>query len=245
MLTTKPLRSKKKMAEQVRDAVSDYIREHRLKAGDRIPTEAELCAAFGVSRPSVREALRLLEQERLVVTAHGRGRFVTAVAALNVARPITVFESITKMLAALGYAANTRVLSAKTMLAASEPLAAVALGLQPGAQIFVLERLREAGGQVLVYSIDVIPQALLGEVPGAARLEGSVNEFLASADQKPVMSSANVAAVFLPEGVLSGPAVTEPWLLVSETCLSEIGTPVLYARDYHRGSLISFNFSRQ
>lgn len=245
MLTTKPLRSKKKMAEQVRDAVSDYIREHRLKAGDRIPTEAELCAAFGVSRPSVREALRLLEQERLVVTAHGRGRFVTAVAALNVARPITVFESITKMLAALGYAANTRVLSAKTMLAASDPLAAVALGLQPGAQIFVLERLREAGGQVLVYSIDVIPQALLGEVPGAARLEGSVNEFLASADQKPVMSSANVAAVFLPEGVLSGPAVTEPWLLVSETCLSEIGTPVLYARDYHRGSLISFNFSRQ
>ena len=245
MLTAKPLRSKKKMAEQVRDAVSDYIREHGLKAGDRIPTEAELCAAFGVSRPSVREALRLLEQERLVVTAHGRGRFVTAVAALNVARPITVFESITKMLAALGYAANTRVLSAKTMLAAADPLAAVALGLQPGAQIFVLERLREAGGQVLVYSIDVIPQALLGEVPGAAGLEGSVNEFLASADQKPVMSSANVAAVFLPEGVLSGPAVTEPWLLVSETCLSEIGTPVLYARDYHRGALISFNFSRQ
>ena len=245
MLTTKPLRSKKKMAEQVRDAVSDYIREHGLKAGDRIPTEAELCAAFGVSRPSVREALRLLEQERLVVTAHGRGRFVTAVAALNVARPITVFESITKMLAALGYAANTRVLSAKTMLAASDPLAAVALGLQPGAQIFVLERLREAGGQVLVYSIDVMPQALLGTVPGAAGLEGSVNEFLASADQKPVMSSANVAAVFLPEGVLSGPAVAEPWLLVSETCLSEIGTPVLYARDYHRGSLISFNFSRQ
>lgn len=245
MLTTKPLRSKKKMAEQVRDAVSDYIREHGLKAGDRIPTEAELCAAFGVSRPSVREALRLLEQERLVVTAHGRGRFVTAAAALNVARPITVFESITKMLAALGYAANTRVLSAKTVLAASEPLAAVALGLQPGAQIFVLERLREAGGQVLVYSIDVIPQALLGALPGGTELEGSVNEFLASADQKPVMSSANVAAVFLPEGVLSGPAATEPWLLVSETCLSEIGTPVLYARDYHRGSLISFNFSRQ
>ncbi|WP_284325582.1 GntR family transcriptional regulator [Cypionkella aquatica] len=99
------------MAEQVRDAVSDYIREHGLKAGDRIPTEAELCAAFGLSRPSVREALRLLEQERLVVTVHGRGRFVTAVAALNVARPISVFESITKMLAALGYAANTLLLA--------------------------------------------------------------------------------------------------------------------------------------
>ena len=245
MLTTKPLRSNKKMAEQVRDAVSEYIREHRLKAGDQIPTEAELCAAFGVSRPSVREALRLLEQERLIVTEHGRGRFVTAMAALNIARPITVFESISTMLAALGYAPETRVLSAKTIHAAADPQAAAALGLPPGAEVFVLERLREAGGQVLVYSIDVLPLALMGEVPEQATLTGSVNEFLARAGQRLVMSSANVAAVFLPEGVLSGPASAEPWLLVTETCLSETGAPVLYARDYHRGSLISFNFSRQ
>lgn len=245
MLTSRPLRSNKKMAEQVRDAVSDYIRDHGLKAGDRIPTEAELCAAFGVSRPSVREALRLLEQERLIVTEHGRGRFVTAAAALNVARPITVFESISQMLAALGYAPETRVLSARSLLAASEPQAAAALGLQPGAEVFVLERLREAGGQVLVYSIDVIPVALLGALPDETTLQGSVNALLASTGQKPVMSSANVAATFLPEGVLPGPAKAEPWLLVTETCLSEGGTPVLYARDYHRGALISFNFSRQ
>lgn len=245
MLTTRPLRSHKKMAEQVRDAVSTYIREHGLKAGDRIPTEAELCAAFGVSRPSVREALRLLEQERLVVTEHGRGRFVTAAAALNIARPITVFESISQMLAALGYVAQTQVLSARTILAADDPQAAAALGLQADADIFVLERLREAEGQVLVYSIDVVPVALLGGVPEAAALTGSVNELLAKTGQKLVMSSANVAAVFLPAGVLTGPASAEPWLLVSETCLSETGRPVLYARDYHRGSLISFNFSRQ
>lgn len=245
MLTTRPLRSHKKMAEQIRDAVTDYIREHGLKAGDRIPTEAKLCAAFGVSRPSVREALRLLEQERLVVTEHGRGRFVTAAATLNIARPITVFESISRMLAALGYVPSTRVLSAKTIPAASDPQAAAALGLQPEAEMYMLERLREAEGEALVYSIDVIPLALLGETPDDAALEGSVNEFLASTEQKPVMSSANVAAAFLPAGVLTGPASTEPWLLVSETCLSEVGTPVLYARDYHRGSLISFNFSRQ
>ena len=42
MLTTRPFQSNKKMAEQIRDAVSDYIRAHGLKAGDRIPTEAEL-----------------------------------------------------------------------------------------------------------------------------------------------------------------------------------------------------------
>lgn len=245
MLTSRPLGSQKKMAEQVRDAVSAYIRDNALKAGDRIPTEAELCAAYGVSRPSVREALRLLEQERLVVTEHGRGRFVTAAATLNIARPITIFESISQMLAALGYAPETRVISAKTTLAADDPVAAAALGLADEAEIFVLERMRDADGQVLVYSIDVIPVALLGRIPEVAALKGSVNEILARTGQKLVMSSANVAAVFLPDGVLTGQGSAEPWLLVSETCLSEAGTPVLYARDYHRGSLISFNFSRQ
>lgn len=242
MLPSRPLRSQKKMAEQVRDAVADHIRDQGLKAGDRIPTEAELCAAFGVSRPSVREALRLLEQERLIVTEHGRGRFVTAAAALEVARPITAFESISRMLAALGHAPETRVLSARRLPASADPQAAAALGLAGAEEIFVLERLRQAEGQVLVYSVDTIPAALL---PEGGDLQGSVNEMLAGAGYRPVMSRANVAAAFLPEGVADGPAASEPWLLVTETCLSEAGTPVLHARDWHRGSLISFNFSRQ
>ena len=245
MLLTKPLRSQKKMAEQVRDAVSDHIREQGMKAGDRIPTEAELCAAFGVSRPLVREALRLLEQERLVVTKHGRGRYVTAAAGLNIARPITAFESITHMLGALGHVTTTRVISVRTVLAATDPHSATALDLPPEAEILVLERFREANGQVLVYSIDVLPLALIGTVPQGAEIEGSVNELLAAVGHRPVMSRANIAAAFLPDGVLPGPAQTEPWLLVTETCLSEVGTPVLSARDYHRGSQISFNFSRQ
>ncbi len=245
MLVNRPLLSQKKMAEQVRDAVTDHIREQALKAGDKIPTEAELCAAFGVSRPLVREALRLLEQERLVVTKHGRGRYVTAAAGLNIARPITTFESITHMLKALGHATTTRLLSMRTVLAANDPLVASELALQDEAEILVLERVRETGDQVLIYSIDMLPLALIGSVPEVCGVQGSVNELLASAGHRPVMSRANVAAAFLPEGVTFGPAQREPWLLVSETCLSEAGTPVLYARDYHRGSEISFNFSRQ
>ncbi len=245
MLHNKQLRSSKKMALQVRDGVSDYIKEQKLKVGDKIPTEAELCKAFGVSRPLVREALRLLEQERLVVTKHGLGRFVTAFAALDIARPITVFESISSMLMALGHKTTTRVMSARTALASSDPDAALALALAPDAEIFVMERFREVGDDVLVYSIDIIPLALTGSAPQEAAIAGSVNELLASANHRPIMSSANVAATFLPEGVLPSPANSEAWLLVTETCLSEEGTPVLWARDYHRGSQISFNFSRR
>ena len=238
MLTTRPIRHKK-MAEQIRDAVTDYIRDHRLKVGDRIPTEAKLCAAFGVSRPSVREALRLLEQERLIVTEHGRGRFVTAAATLNIARPITVFESISRMLAALGYAPDTRVLSTRTILAGSDPQAAAALGLQPEVEIYVLERLREAEGQALVYSIDVVPMALLGTDRRGRRLQDRSTNFWPASNRSRLCP----AQMWQRHSCLTAcyrSRQRRALVLCLGTCLSEIGTPVFMARDYHRGSLISF-----
>lgn len=241
----KSVRSQKKRVEQIHDGINAYIKEHGLKAGDRIPTEAELCTAFGVSRPLIREALRLLEQERLVITKHGIGRFVTAAAALNIARPITVFESISSMLSALGHNTTIKIVSVQTVFASTEPDAATALGLPPEAEILVMKRFRDLDGEVLVYSVDVVPLGLIGAVPTEDAISGSINALLANLNHRPVMSSANVAATFLPAGVLPEHADPEPWLLVTETCLSELGIPVLWAQDYHRGSKISFNFSRQ
>jgi GntR family transcriptional regulator len=36
-----------------------------------------------------------------------------------------------------------------------------------------------------------------------------------------------------------------PWLLITETCFTDSGEPVIFARDYHRGDAFSFNFSRR
>lgn len=247
MLEVTPLRSSKPMAQQIRDAVVALIDRDNLKTGDQLPTEAQLCAAFGISRPSLREALRLLEQEGLIVTQHGRGRFLSAAAALKVARPITTFESITAMLGALGYHPATQVLSAISGPAAADPDAAKALALTPTAEVVTVERLRRDDTAALVYSLSVIPRALLGDDITASSLERSLNEILAAVGHRPAMSSANVSATLLPAEVAGriGAAATQPWLLVTETCLSDAGTPVLYARDYHRGDLISFNFSRR
>ena len=59
--------------EQVADAIRDQILTGDLKPGDRLPSERELAAQFGVGRPTVREALKSIEEQRLVDVRHGGG----------------------------------------------------------------------------------------------------------------------------------------------------------------------------
>lgn len=60
------------------DAFAARIREGRLAVGEKLPTEAEIMAEFGVSRTVVREAISKLQAGALVATRHGIGTFVLA-----------------------------------------------------------------------------------------------------------------------------------------------------------------------
>ena len=58
------------------DAIKSYILRHGLHPGDRLPTESALCADLGVSRSSVREALRKLQALDIVTVRQGSGSYV-------------------------------------------------------------------------------------------------------------------------------------------------------------------------
>jgi len=57
-------------------AIKSYILRHGLHPGDRLPTESALCADLGVSRSSVREALRKLQALDIVTVRQGSGSYV-------------------------------------------------------------------------------------------------------------------------------------------------------------------------
>lgn len=67
---------KTRIYEEVVSQIHDLIREGKFKAGDQLPSERELAETFKVSRTSVREALRTLETEGLVVSRTGMGTFI-------------------------------------------------------------------------------------------------------------------------------------------------------------------------
>ncbi|MFC0526104.1 FadR/GntR family transcriptional regulator [Phytohabitans kaempferiae] len=58
------------------DKLRTYIVDNRLVAGDRLPPEEELAATFGLSRLSLREAVKGLETIGVLRTVHGEGTFV-------------------------------------------------------------------------------------------------------------------------------------------------------------------------
>lgn len=62
--------------QQVADAIRVQIESGVLPPGAPLPTEAELMTAHGVSQPTVRSAVRILREQGLVTTYHGRGSFV-------------------------------------------------------------------------------------------------------------------------------------------------------------------------
>ncbi len=70
-----PVRKTKVYAE-VAAQIHRLIADGRLKPGDKLPPERELAEVFGVSRTSVRDAIRVLETQRLLEPRHGEGTVV-------------------------------------------------------------------------------------------------------------------------------------------------------------------------
>ncbi|MDH2406634.1 GntR family transcriptional regulator [Bradyrhizobium sp. SSUT18] len=245
MSSVVPLRDERTLVLQLRDAISAMIEERKLQPGDQLPTESELTQAFRISRPALREALKLLEQDGTIYVKHGKGRFVSAMGTLQVERPITCFESVTDMVRRFGYKPTNKVLSVLEQDPSEEVQAALRLNAR--ARVIRLERLRMHGKEVLVYCVDYIPRPIIPDHVSDIDWSGSVLNLLERYRQRPSMSTASASAVLLPQKVSDRNNLSDfgPAFLVTEVAYTRIGTPVLFSKDYHRGSRFTFSFVRK
>lgn len=62
---------------QIAKQVKEYLESGALGAGEKLDTEEELAKKFGVSRPTIRQALSVLEKEGYIDRIHGKGTFVS------------------------------------------------------------------------------------------------------------------------------------------------------------------------
>lgn len=85
-------------SEQIAFEIRRYIAQHDLRPDDRLGTENELATEFGVSRPTLREALRLLASSHLVRASRGPGGGVFVASTQNEGIGRNLSESIATML---------------------------------------------------------------------------------------------------------------------------------------------------
>lgn len=86
-ISFQPIRPKK-ISEEIVEQIKAMISQGQLKPGDRLPSERELSAMLGVSRPSVRESIMVLEAMGFLDSRQGGGTYVRALTEASIADPL-------------------------------------------------------------------------------------------------------------------------------------------------------------
>ncbi len=218
-----------KLQRQLRRLIDDGL----LPASEAIPPERELASGLGLSRITVRKAVRGLVEEGLLTQRQGAGTFVVP----RVEQPLSRLTGFSEDMRSRGLRPTVEWLDRSTGQASPEE--AVALNLSPGAEVSRLYRLRCADGRPLALERATIPRAFLAN-PGAVK--SSLYEVLAAAGHRPVRALQYLRAELLDEEyarLLGVPAGSAALAIKRYGFLSD-GRPVEYTRSHYRGDSYDF-----
>lgn len=211
--------------------------------GDRLPSELELARTYGVSRITSRQALDVLGAQGLLVRRQGMGSFV---AARRVTQPLVRLTDFVEDMAEAGLRPESCVLSFAPEAAAPE--IASTLDLDPGAEVYRLDRLRLADGSPIALDWTWLPlqfgrllldQDLTGRTIYSI-LEGEYGIPVVSGEYTlaaTVADEGQAALLHLPPGAA---------LLVFDRISRTSSTkPVYYQRRFYRADRVQYRLSLQ
>ncbi|OCL27176.1 transcriptional regulator [Orenia metallireducens] len=228
----------------VKEKIDEKIENGKYKPGDRLPSEAKLSESFGVSRATLREALRVLEKEVKVNRQQGIGTFITEKLALFKSG-IEELNSITQTIEAMGLKAGTVDLELK-MNQQVEDLNKE-FELNKNDKMVILHRTRTADDEPVAYCEDYLPQRLVPNNITEDDINISLLSFLqeesniyisyAVADIVPVIADKSLVAKL-------NLNIGDPILLLKQMHYDDRDNPVLYSKNYFRSDKFEFHVLR-
>lgn len=139
------IEDKTPLYRQLEQILMDYIEAEKLAPGDPIPGENELCQRFSLSRTTVRQTLRQLQERGLILRRRGLGSFL---AEPKVSRSLNSIYSFTDQLGGMGFDTSSVVLQfCETQMDGD---LARRLGLSSGLPVYYIERVRLANGKPML-----------------------------------------------------------------------------------------------
>lgn len=224
---------------QVKSVLEERIHLGSLAPRGRLPSESELCKEFGVSRGTVREALRELVAAGLIERQHGRGSFVIPEPPVN-PPPI----KYTGLLADLyDQIAKVKVRSLEINVAPGPPAVLRSLALDSGLPLMVIRRDRYLDGEPFAFTINFLPIALgkridppaLRKYPLLRLLEERLHIEIAAAEQsmRATLADADIALR------LAVP-IASPIMFAERLYFAPGGKPIYVAHSFYRADRYQF-----
>jgi GntR family transcriptional regulator len=232
------------LTQSCADAIATTITDGAYSPGAQLPAEAQLASNLCVSRATLRDALRQLQDRGLIIRRHGRGTFV---AKRPIHKDLNRNFGITAMIRSGGYRPGTRGLELRAESADRE--LAQSLGLAPGDPVTVLERVRLADDRPVVWSKDAVPLRFL-DVADAEAMSGDdaslygllyklhqITVYRGVAELSPKSATAFMAGrLQIRRGA--------PLMYIKQVDYDGSGTPVLCSIEYHVSDWVSVTLER-
>ncbi len=217
---------------QVMRSLKEDILSGRCVPDERLPSEADLMEIFSVSRVVVRQALKILEDEGLIVRVRGKGTFVSKRTAAD---EVPVLSGYIEDFLRVGGALKVKVL--EFGLVKASPYLASVFKVAEASDLFHVKRLRSVESwpfsvveNYLPYEVGrMLPMALLEDEPLMTLVEKHVGISIEWASQvfQAVSADAQLAS-------LLGVDVMAPVLKMTLTAFTEDSEAVNYANVYYR-----------
>jgi GntR family transcriptional regulator len=155
------------LTDQTVKAIQEAIKQGKFPAGSQLPPEMELLQMMGISRTTLREALRILGEQRLIRKHRGLGTFVMERAIL---KDMSQNFGITEMISQAGFTPGTRHFN--IYMESPSNIIAEKLDIQMDSTMVVIDRVRTANDTPVVWTRDLMPQEYLnGWMPTIKELD--------------------------------------------------------------------------
>ena len=223
----------------IRNKLIEFFDSERIQPGSKLPSEKDLSQMLSVSRLSLREALHILEEERIVRAEHGSGWFLMS-RTEHLEPDIARLHSVTEMFTSYGLELTTRVLSLKTVTLNK---GREKLNLKPQDKVVAIERIRSLKQEPYIYSIDYIPRSALSKELTREMVEGSLLKILE--EEFDIVLEYSLAKIQVVEREQfesreESLQSISSWLLLEQVNFNQNGEPIIYSRDYNRSDKLQF-----
>lgn len=234
------------LAEQLADVIArEMILSGAVPPGELLPSEKELSRQFGVSRPTVREALLMLQYTGLVAMRHGAGTFVLP-------RPHTLTNGLDRLgsIETFAQEAGESIQTEETewVEVAADAETAVRLGIELGARVLIVRRIKSMGGKRVGWIHDHIPEGVLPFELLKSEFHGStLDVILDHPEVGAEYADSDIEAVSLPDEIASRLEVPtgEAALFIDTVVRTFDGRGVDWGRCWYLSKFFRFSVRRR